>query len=159
MRGLADASMSGFDSNEFFSGNSMFDCPLQTHTSPTKTLLSVMEFFPETVSVSGPPAFNLWRCTIHLPSLATVLAFCPRKLTVTSSPSSAQPQTVTFIPCCNTILSEKRFGRRTSARANGALAKTSERRPETTVRKRLLRIMFEDFQEKAMLPMLIWLNC
>src|SRR2546421_169257 len=82
------------------SGHSIFDCPLQTHTSPTSTFFNSILFFPCTTKVSGPPAFNLPSFNVHLPSLAFAVACSPRKVTVTSSPSSAHPQTGTRIPCC-----------------------------------------------------------
>src|SRR5205085_12344165 len=97
--GLEQAAISASDSKDCLSGNSMFDCPLQTQTSPTRTLANSILFLPWTMSVSGPPAFRCDSLTIHLPPLALVLASCPRNLTVTSSPSSAQPQTGTRIPC------------------------------------------------------------
>src|ERR1043165_4659817 len=100
MSGLADAAMSAADSNERAIGNSMFDWPLATHTSPTSTSLLSTEFLPETLSAAGfASAFMLDRFTFHTPPLATVETFFPLNSTVTFSPSSAQPHTGTAMPC------------------------------------------------------------
>ena len=85
--------------NEVLNLNSMFDCPLQTQTSPTSfTFFNSITFLPETLSTSGPPAFSFFSVTIHLPPVAVVETSWPRNDTVTFSPSSAQPQTVTLAP-------------------------------------------------------------
>ena len=71
----------------------MFDCPLQIQTSPTKMFFSSILFLPSTISLSGPPAFCPGSFTIHLPPFAVAETLAPRNVTVTFSPSSAQPQT------------------------------------------------------------------
>ena len=87
----------------------MFDCPLQTQTSPTSTsLISTASppLSPAIVIVSGPPACNGLRVNDHLPPLATALASWSRILTVTVSPSSAVPQTGKGLPRWRTAPSE-----------------------------------------------------
>src|SRR5262249_55879621 len=100
---------------EELSGHSILDWPLQTHTSPTMTLVSVIMFWPETVKWSGPPALKAPRVTCHFPPFTTVVDLLFRKATVTCSPSSAQPQIGTRKFCWSTILSEKSPGSLTSA--------------------------------------------
>src|SRR5882757_127612 len=73
-------------------GHSMFDWPLATQTSPPITLVSVIVFFPLTVSTLGWLLFTGFSRTIHLPSLAVVFAISLPNCTVIASPSSAQPQ-------------------------------------------------------------------
>ena len=103
--------MSSTDPLACFSGNSMFDWPLASHTSPTNTLVSVMELPPVIIRVSGPPSLRPPNLTIHFPSFTRVDAVCFWNRTVTVAPSGPQPQIGTEIPCCKTMLSEKRRGR------------------------------------------------
>ena len=133
--------MSFSDSNEWLKGNSMFDWPLQIQTSPTRTFFSSILFLPSTINMSGPPAFWTGSFTFHFPSLAVAEAFLPRKLTVTSSPASAQPQMGARTPCCNTMPSEKRPGSLTSARASSSVEQIRTRHSRSKMGKRLFGIM------------------
>src|SRR5215216_5749703 len=90
----------------------MLDCPEQSHTSPSNTSFNVILFFPTISIVYGPPAFIAGRNAIHLPSVpAFVLAFLPLNLILTFSPLEAQPQILSFVSLCNTILSRTIRGR------------------------------------------------
>src|SRR5437762_468438 len=53
---------------------------------------------------------------MNLPPFVVADTFLPRNVTVTLSPSVAQPHTGARRPCCRTILSENRPGSLTSAR-------------------------------------------
>ena len=50
------------------SGHCMFDCPLQTQTSPTSTSRTSTLFSPAIVMVNGPPARSGCSRTLHRPS-------------------------------------------------------------------------------------------
>src|SRR5262245_35763324 len=97
--GLVAASIAFSRSNVRFSGHSMFDCPEQTQTSPTRMSLTVTVFFPLIVSSYGPPAGNLDTCNFHVPSaFAAIIGdvddpLSPLIETLTCSPGSAVPQT------------------------------------------------------------------
>jgi len=53
----------------------MFDCPEQSHTSPTRTSVKVTTFFPEMVrSIDLSLAFSGSRSTRHFPSAPAVVA-------------------------------------------------------------------------------------
>jgi hypothetical protein len=57
------------------SGHSMFDCPLQTHTSPTNTFVNVTPRVADRTSiVHGPPAFIGRNRTSHRPLCTSVVA-------------------------------------------------------------------------------------
>ena len=85
-------------------GQSVLDCPLQNHTSPTRTSFSTTSF-----AASTPPFLHAGiapSSTIHLPlAQAFVSRDCPAKDTCTASPGSAVPHTRTGMSRCNTILS------------------------------------------------------
>ena len=113
----------------------MFDWPEQTQTSPTSTSSKVTVFFPLTVIVCGPPAGSGSSVTDHLPSSPAFAVFdWSAMLTVTSSPGSALPQTLSFCFCCKTMWLPKMFGSETSARAGGPPARNAAARPRARVR-------------------------
>ena len=57
-----------------------------------------------------PAGFEGRSLTDHFKLCVVVETVCPRNLTVTFSPSSAQPQMVTGTPCCRTMWSENKAG-------------------------------------------------
>jgi hypothetical protein len=78
----------------------------------------VMEFFPAMDIVAGVArAFIASSLTCHLPSApAVVFRVCPAKVTVTTSPALAPPQTGTGMSRCRTMWSAKIVAGTTSAR-------------------------------------------
>ena len=116
--GFAAAAIAAAPVSASGSGRSMFDCPLHSHTSPTTTLPSVIRLVPCTVSAAPlVVAVSGANFTDQLPPRATVETTCAPKLTVTASPSSAQPHTFTGTPCCSTMLEVNKPCRRTVAPA------------------------------------------
>src|SRR5215475_13485258 len=88
----------------------MFDCPLQSQTSPTWTPLKLTTLEPDTIVMMFPDelAPMLGRLACHLPSApATAETFCPRNDTVTVAPAPAVPKTGTVVPRCNTMFELK----------------------------------------------------
>src|SRR5581483_8141320 len=84
----------------------MLDWPEQTHTSPTRTLVSFtgLSSGPVTVNSNGPPAGNGPIFATHFPSgPAVAVAVLPLKLTVTCLPGSVQPQTGSTTSRCSTM--------------------------------------------------------
>src|SRR4051812_43402606 len=87
---------------ELLTTHSILDCPEQTQTSPIRMFFSVSVFLPLIVISNGPPDFSASSLIIHfLSSPALAVLVCPQKVTVTSSPGSAQPQIGTGMPCCS----------------------------------------------------------
>ena len=74
---LVAVAMAFVPPSDFASAHSMFDCPLHSHTSPTRTLVNMIWLSPVTVSVIGPPAVSDLSRTSHLPATARVETFCP----------------------------------------------------------------------------------
>ena len=93
----SDEAMAFSGVSESDTDTSMFDWPLQIHTSPIRMFLISTTLSPEIVMVNGPPAFMGSSPTIHLPSFATAETSCPWNFTVTFSPSRAVPHTGTGI--------------------------------------------------------------
>ncbi len=83
----------------------MFDWPDASHTSPTRTSLTVSVVPPFTVSVCGSPAASSGSSfNVHWPSASAFVAFdFPAMETVTSSPGAAQPHTATAASLCKTM--------------------------------------------------------
>ena len=74
--------------------HSMFDCPEQIQTSPTRMFSSVISFLPR-IFISRPSllAVSESRVTRQVPSDAVVAeTSCPAKEMVTFSPAVANPQ-------------------------------------------------------------------
>ena len=79
--------------------------------------MSVIFSVPDVTTSSRPlklvSSLSSW--SVHLPlSLALVDLFCPANFAFTSVPALAQPQMVTGLPRCSTILLCNRFGKRSS---------------------------------------------
>ena len=87
------------------------------------------------VMSSGPPA--CWSARLDE-------TFCPRKLTLTSSPPSVVPQSAVLMDCCSTMGSERIWGSLTSAIAFGAKRETTTAASKTgvlPVREQMSRIL------------------
>ena len=106
----------------------MFDCPEPSHTSPTSTSCTVIEFLPFTTSVCGPPALKLRQLERPLAVLARLggPGLARDGGGDLASPGSAQPQSEQSSSCWRTMWSEKMAGSFTSARASGAARAISE---------------------------------
>src|SRR5580698_2678543 len=67
--GLAQAAMSESAPRELFKGNSMFDCPLASQTSPTRTLFNLIAPPSELVmvNVAGPPSLRFFNASTQTP--------------------------------------------------------------------------------------------
>src|SRR5690349_20208879 len=84
----------------------MLDCPPQSQTSQTRTLVSVMVCGPEICSVYGPPTGGGTIFACQRPSAAAVtVATRPESSTRTFSPGLAQPQMELVLSRCKTMLS------------------------------------------------------
>ncbi len=83
----------------------MFDCPLATHTSPTRTFVTTLVVSPATVNVCGA-AFGFIGLSqiFQTPFVAMVEIFWPANATVISPPSRPLPQTGTRVSHCKTAL-------------------------------------------------------
>src|SRR5436309_3514650 len=80
--------------------HSIFDCPEQIQTSPTRTFLSSILLLPLIVNSNGPPASPEGIAATQRPSSpAWAEAVLPRNETVTFSPLSASPQILTLVFC------------------------------------------------------------
>ena len=108
----------------FWKPNSIFDCPEQSQTSPTTTLVNVRVFSPLTTRLSPTElALSVGSRTSHLPSApAVVSALRLPKETVIFSPAFAKPQTGTGMPCWSTMLWPNRPEVETSAQVGDSEA-------------------------------------
>src|ERR1700692_3042445 len=91
------------------SGNSMFDCPDESHTAPTRTSFTTISLEPLTTMLKGP-VFVWLRLsrTRHRPlASAAVSALASPTRTVTDSPGPDHPHTGTSALRIRTMWSEK----------------------------------------------------
>ena len=95
------------------SGISIFDCPEQIQTSPTRTFAYSTDSSPEKIfTANGPPASGVCSFSLHAPfASALVSAFSPQLAAAdTSASGDAFPQTETRVFRLKTMLSEKIAG-------------------------------------------------
>ena len=118
MFGLADAAISASQSVVGSSRHSMFDCPLQSHTSPTTTFVKrTVSARPVTVISRGVVSAAM---AGSVASQRPVRSACtetsdPAKRTVTDSPFTDRPHMRIGRSRCKTMLSLKNLGIDTSA--------------------------------------------
>ena len=110
-------------------GNSMFDCPEHSHTSPETMFSRVIESLPSSmVMLHGPPASGVGSPIEKLPSRPASAAsgFSSHPAcTVTLLPGDACPSRVMTLLRCTIILSDMYPGRVTAAEAGShAIADT-----------------------------------
>ena len=98
----------------------MFDWPERIHTSPTRTFAHACTSRPSAETTRRRGSFDAAigaSVTAHLPSAATASHRCPANATATRVPLFAQPQTLTALSRCSTMLSAKTRAKRVPAGA------------------------------------------
>ena len=83
------------------SGNSMFDWPEQSHTSPIaiSSDAALAPFAPVTLILNGPPPARAGKLALHRPlASVVVVAFEPAKVTLSCSPGVALPLRTIGLP-------------------------------------------------------------